>query len=151
MKEIRTEIEIEASPEYVWGMLTDFNEYPKWNLLIHSTGRDIKLGAQVEAPIGFYDVSTMPVPMKVIEVLPNRMLRLRRQFLFSGLFDREYIFTIEAISSNRVRLIQQKISSGLLAPLLAHRGNDESRNGLEQLSQTIKILAEQQRFSSAFG
>ncbi len=30
MKQIHTEIEIDATPEEVWGVLTDFGRYPEW-------------------------------------------------------------------------------------------------------------------------
>ena len=152
MREIRTEIDIDASPEYVWGMLTDFNKYPKWNPLIQSISGPLKMGAQVEAQIGLYDFDAVIVPMTVMDVTPNSLLRLRRQFVVPKLFDTDYIFTIEPISPNRVRLIQQEIFSGLFAPLLARRGRDaETKHGLEALSQTVKVLAEHGRFSQAFG
>jgi hypothetical protein len=151
VREIRTEIEIDASPEYVWGMLIDFNKYPRWNPLIHSISGNIKPGARVEAQIGLYDFAAMTVPMKVIEVSPNRALRLRQKFLLPALFDIEYVFTIEPISPNQVRLIQQEIFSGLLAPFLAHGEDAETKHGLEALSQTVKVLAEHGRFSKAFG
>jgi uncharacterized protein YndB with AHSA1/START domain len=31
MKELHSEIEIDASAELVWGVLTDFASYPEWN------------------------------------------------------------------------------------------------------------------------
>ena len=33
MKELRSEIEIEAPTERVWGVLTDFAAYPEWSPL----------------------------------------------------------------------------------------------------------------------
>ena len=34
MKELHSEIEIDASAERVWGILTDFASYPEWNPFI---------------------------------------------------------------------------------------------------------------------
>jgi uncharacterized protein YndB with AHSA1/START domain len=34
MKELHTEIEIDASAERVWDILTDFASYPQWNPFI---------------------------------------------------------------------------------------------------------------------
>ena len=40
MKELRTEIVIQASPENVWKILTDLENYPRWNPFIrHAIGK----------------------------------------------------------------------------------------------------------------
>jgi uncharacterized protein YndB with AHSA1/START domain len=36
MKELHSEIEIDASAERVWAILTDFASYPRWNPFIRS-------------------------------------------------------------------------------------------------------------------
>ena len=38
MKELYSEIEIAASAERVWRLLTDFASYPRWNPFIRSIG-----------------------------------------------------------------------------------------------------------------
>jgi uncharacterized protein YndB with AHSA1/START domain len=34
MKELRTEIEIQATPDKVWQVLTSLDKYPEWNPLV---------------------------------------------------------------------------------------------------------------------
>lgn len=42
MKELFTEIEIKATPESVWQLLTDFEKYPEWNPFIRRASEDRK-------------------------------------------------------------------------------------------------------------
>jgi uncharacterized protein YndB with AHSA1/START domain len=43
MKEIRSEIEIQASPEKVWKILTDLDKYQEWNPFLHHAGGKTEL------------------------------------------------------------------------------------------------------------
>ena len=43
-KEIKTEILINATPEKVWTILTNFDNYPNWNPFIKSIKGEVKVG-----------------------------------------------------------------------------------------------------------
>ena len=45
MKELRSEIEIQASAERVWQLLTDFPSFPQWNPFIRKATGNIRVGA----------------------------------------------------------------------------------------------------------
>ena len=51
MKELHTEIEIDASPEDVWRVLTDFDKYPEWNSFIKSASGEITVGEKLQVYI----------------------------------------------------------------------------------------------------
>ena len=42
--EIKTEILINAIPEKIWAILTDFDQYPSWNLFITYVRGTVKTG-----------------------------------------------------------------------------------------------------------
>ena len=44
MKRIETEILIEADPEKVWSILTDFENHPKWNPFIKAITGEKEIG-----------------------------------------------------------------------------------------------------------
>jgi len=48
MKELRTEIEIQASPEKVWQILMDFDKWPEWNPFIHTVVGKPETGEKVD-------------------------------------------------------------------------------------------------------
>ncbi|MFQ5793715.1 MAG: SRPBCC family protein [Candidatus Bipolaricaulia bacterium] len=46
MKEIQTEVEIDASAERVWQLLTDFAAFPEWNPFIRRASGKVKTGTR---------------------------------------------------------------------------------------------------------
>jgi uncharacterized protein YndB with AHSA1/START domain len=73
MKELRTEIEIQASPEKVWQILTDLDKYSEWNPYIHHAIGKALLGEKVD--ITFLSGSKdMILHCTVVEAQPNRKL-----------------------------------------------------------------------------
>jgi uncharacterized membrane protein len=48
MKEVSTEIEIEAAAERVWEVLTDFAKFPRWNSFIKQLSGEARTGAKLE-------------------------------------------------------------------------------------------------------
>ncbi len=51
MKELRTQIEIQASPEKVWQILTDLDKYPEWNPFIHHAVGKAQVGDAVDITV----------------------------------------------------------------------------------------------------
>jgi hypothetical protein len=63
MKEIRTAIEIHATADGVWRVLTEFTAYPEWNPLIHRVNADMKVGSRLNGyvqPAGGKEMSSCP-------------------------------------------------------------------------------------------
>lgn len=51
MKQYHTSIEIHASVQKVWTILTDFSDYPNWNPLVSALTGDIKEGGVIKTTI----------------------------------------------------------------------------------------------------
>jgi len=143
MKELRTEIEIQASDERVWQLLTDFVSFPQWNPFIRRAKGEAKVGARLEVHIQPSGASGMTFKPTVLKAEPNRELRWLGRLLMPGLFDGEHIFTIETLGANRVRFTQREVFTGILVPLLARRLDTDTRRGFEEMNQALKSRAEQ--------
>jgi hypothetical protein len=142
MKQLYTEIEIDAPAKRVWGALTDFASYPQWNPFIrHIRGRlapGERLQARLEPPGG----RAMTFKPKVLTAEPNRELRWLGHLLAPGVFDGEHSFTIEPLEENRVRFVQRETFKGQLVPLFARSLETNTQRGFEEMNHALKGRAE---------
>ncbi len=143
MKELRTEIEINATAERVWQVLTDFASFPEWNPFIRRASGEARPGARLEVFIQPTGANGMTFRPTVLRAEQNRELRWLGRLLIPGLFDGEHIFTIESLGENQVRFVQQEKFRGLLVPLMARGLDRDTRRGFEEMNQAIKERAEQ--------
>ena len=85
MKELRTEIEIHATPEKVWRVISELDKYPEWNPFIHHAIGKTKIGEKVD--ITFKTGSKeMILHCVVIKSEPNRELRWKYHVGLNALF-----------------------------------------------------------------
>jgi hypothetical protein len=142
MKELRTEIEIQASPGKVWEILTNLVNYPDWNPFIHHAIGAAKLGEKVD--ITFKSGSKdMTLHCTVVKSEPDRELCWKYHVMLPALWSGEHSFTIESIEANKVRFIDKEIFNGLLIPFQAKDIDTNSRRDFENMDKALKIRAEQ--------
>ncbi|MCA1992437.1 MAG: SRPBCC domain-containing protein [Coleofasciculus sp. S288] len=143
MKELHSEIEIQASDERVWKLLTDFASFPQWNPFIRKVSGEAKQGQRLKVRIQPSDGGGMTFQPIILKVEPNRELRWLGHFLLPGLFDGEHIFMIEPLGENRVRFVHREIFKGKLVPLFTSQLDKDTKRGFEEMNQALKIQAEQ--------
>ncbi|HLQ25146.1 MAG TPA: SRPBCC domain-containing protein [Acidiferrobacterales bacterium] len=143
MREIITTIDIAASPERVWRVLTDFASYPKWNPFIRGIHGNLEEGARLRVrmrlpPRGRARIFS-PIVLKAI---PAAELRWRGKLFMEGLFDGEHIFIIVPQGLEGARFIQRERFSGLLAPLLLLFIAGKTHKSFEAMNRALKKAAE---------
>lgn len=116
MKEIYTEIEINASASTVWGILTDFDKFPMWNPFMKKISGNLQEGASLEAFIQPPNSNGMTIKPKILEYQPGKKLRWLGILWIRKLFDGEHSWTTEKINENKTLFIQKERFSGLLVP-----------------------------------
>lgn len=145
MPTIKTAIDIAASPEMVWRVLTYFPDYPKWNpfvVSIHGSlapGQRLKIRAR--RPQGReYDFSPL-----IVKVIPASELRWRNRRFVDGVFDRELAFLIVPNGIKGVRFIQREHFSGFLAPLIMRFISEKTLKTFNMMNLALKRAAETKR------
>jgi hypothetical protein len=142
MKELHSQIEINASAEQVWGLLTDFSRLPEWNPFMQHAGGQVKQGEKIEVYLQLPSGPGMNIKPTLLTVEPNRELRWLGHMFVPGLFDGEHIFVIEPLAEDRVRFIQREKFRGVLSSLLLSMIGENTQRGFEAMNQSLKAEAE---------
>jgi hypothetical protein len=141
MKTESSTVEINASPEQVWEVLTDLPGHASWDPFITSISGALvpgqKLSVRIEPP-GGKPMSFRPTVTSVVE---NREMAWLGRLVLPGLFDGAHRFTLEATPSG-TKLQQSESFSGLLVglsrDLLGH-----TQQGFDRLNAALKQRVEQ--------
>src|SRR5919112_56637 len=142
MKQLHTQIKIDAPAKRVWEMLTDCASYPQWTAFIrHISGRPAP-GERLQARLAPPGGRAMTFKPKVLTAEPNRELRWLGRLLVPGVFDGEHSFTIQPLEENRVRFVQREAFKGLLVPLFARSLETNPQRGFEEMNRALKERAE---------
>ena len=141
-KELHTEIEIDAQPEDVWSILTDFGNYASWNPFIDRIVGNLAEGEKLEVHFAAPDAKVKIFRPKLLGVAVNRELRWLGRFLLPLLFDGEHFFRMEEAGEGRTRFVQGEIFRGLLVPLFWQYLDTNTRDGFEKMNRALKTKAE---------
>lgn len=142
MRRVQSEITIDAAPERVWAVLTDFAAHPGWNPFITQidglpqVGRKLTLRARSPRGRGMTFRSTVGA------VDPGRHLGLLGRLLVPGLFDTVHEFVLTPTADGRTHLLQSETFSGVLVALLG-KAVQQASTVAEQLNQALKTRVEQ--------
>jgi hypothetical protein len=142
VKEVWAETTIDAPPEVVWQILTDFSSYPAWNPFIRSIQGKPWVGTRLEVVMHPPGRESMTFKPMVIRVSKNHEIRWIGRMLIAGLFDGEHRFTIVP-NDGGIRFIQAEVFTGLLVPVLDLVGVlRTTRLGFLLMNRALKERAE---------
>jgi hypothetical protein len=142
MHEVRTAIEIEATPERVWSILLDFPSHSAWNPFVRSIKGIAKVGDRVTISVQPQGGRRMTFSPTVLTVIPNRELRWRGHFLLPGIFDGEHYFQIDPLAPARVSFIHGEKFSGILVAFAKSSLEGGTKAGFVAMNQALKTRAE---------
>jgi hypothetical protein len=138
---LHSEIEIDAPPERVWRVLTDFDAYPEWNPFIRSIEGDPEVGSRLRVRIEPPGSRGMTFKPTVQAAEPARELRWLGRLFVPGLMDGEHRLALEPLDGGRSRFIQSERFSGVLVGLLG-RMLAATEQGFKQMNEALKRRAE---------
>ncbi|HYF60142.1 MAG TPA: SRPBCC domain-containing protein [Burkholderiaceae bacterium] len=142
MHEIRTGIDIDATPARVWSVLTDFAAYPRWNPFVESIEGRPERGARLVVRIRPRGGRAMTFRPVLLVAEAEKELRWRGRFLVPGLFDGEHYLLIEPGPDGRTRLVHGERFSGVLVPLARSSLDEGTRGGFLDMNRALKARAE---------
>jgi hypothetical protein len=141
MKEIQTEITINASPEVIWKVLMDFDRYPDWNPFIKSISGEQKVGSRLTAflqPPGESGMTFKPV---VMEIKVNQEFRWLGKLWGGGFFNGEHHFILKETGKQSTQFIHGEKFTGILVGVLDGMLKN-TKKGFEAMNKALKEKAE---------
>jgi hypothetical protein len=140
--QLRTEIEIDATPERVWGVLSDFPRYHAWNPFITSVEGDLKVGNTLTIRLTPPESSESKFRPRLLVCDAPHELRWRGHLFVPGLLDGEHFFRVEELPGGRTRFVHGEDFSGLLLRFLYKQLNQVAR-GFVYMNEALKKRVEQ--------
>ncbi len=118
--EIHTEIEINASPETVWQVLSDFASYPAWNPVITRINGTPTVGEKISFTIQAAPFVQIPIPLCEILVASGRELRWKGPALplIDQVLSGEHYFIVQEAGPKKVRFVHGESFTGYVASVL---------------------------------
>jgi hypothetical protein len=141
-RRVETSIEIDAAPERVWALLTDFAGMPDWNPFIRSISGPLAKGSRLSVEVALPGKGGMRFKPVVLVTNPERELRWLARLVVPGVFDGEHYFLLEPAGEGRTRFIHGEAFSGLLVALLG-RTISAAEAGYQAMNVALKRRAEQ--------
>jgi hypothetical protein len=142
-KQLHADVEIEATPDRIWSVLTDFAAYHDWNpFIVQATGQPVP-GTRLELQMRLSGRRPTTIRPEVLEADPARRLRWLGRLLLPGLFDGEHTFAIQPAGPGRTRLTQHEEFRGLLAPLVLKMIAKPTLASFHQMNQALRTRVEQ--------
>jgi hypothetical protein len=140
MRVLETSVEINASPEQVWAVLTDFDAYPEWNPFVTSIAGVAQPGARLV-------VRLQPPGGRAITMRPRvRSADHGRRFAWlghlgvPGLFDGAHEFLLDGRDGTTM-FTQRETFRGALVPFTG-RVLARTELGFEAMNAALKDRAE---------
>lgn len=143
MREVRTQVTIDAPVERVFQILTDIERYHDWNPLIVLARGRVEPGEKLDISIRLPGKPDMPYVVQILRIVPDREFVWIGRMKMKGILDGMHFFELSPEGANRVRVVQREEFRGLLVPLVWKSFLDtRMRKGFEAVNRNLKELAE---------
>jgi len=142
MTQIDNTIEIRASADRVWSVLTDFGGFSQWNpLFVNIEGR-AKRGSKLSVTVDRLDSKVVKFRPVIRHFEQDRELTWAGPLLMRRLIDVEQSFHIQPLETGKVSLRTSAQFRGLLVRSAWHTIQDNTRAGFALMNSRIQRVVE---------
>lgn len=142
MLEIRTHIDIAASASLVWGILTDFGSYRRWNPFILSIVGQAQVGNSIQITQHVAVVGAETISSELTHVREPRELRWLGRWAIPGAYSAERRFGIESLPGGGVRLHHSELYRGIVVLFARRRLRQVVEPAFSAMNLALKRRAE---------
>jgi hypothetical protein len=138
MHELHEDIEIAASPQQIWDVLTDFSAYGRWNPFIRQVYGDLHEGTYLEVSVRPPGARRARLRPRVLVADAPHELCWRAHLLIPEVLEVEQRFLLGPASNGEVHFEQNLRVSGLMTPLLRSRVDRNVCRGIREMNAALK-------------
>lgn len=139
MREIRTEIEIDAAPERVWEVLADLDSYAEWNPHVTSGRGELRAGESIEITVDRIGDKPRTMTVRVSAVDPPRRLQWIGTVGSKWLFEGRHTFDLHSLDDGHSRVVNHEQVSGLLTSFVL---SEDPERDYERMNRALKERVE---------
>jgi hypothetical protein len=140
--QISTSITINANPQQVWSVLTNFSNYPTWNPFIQNINGVLQEGKIITATMHQPNSKPMTFKPKLLKEDANKKLIWLGHLFIKGIFDGEHRFELKDNNNGTTTFVQSEKFSGILVPLLKKMILQKTVKGFEMMNAALKVECE---------
>ncbi len=140
--ELHTEIDIDATPEVVWEVLTDLDRYSDWNPFIASSVGKPEVGETLINSLRTPGGKVMTFKPTVTIVEPAKTFEWFGRFLLPGVFDGRHRFELHVLPNGRTRLVHSEQLKGVIVRVLRKSLDTKTRQSFVDMNKALKTRAE---------
>lgn len=142
MKNIETEIMINASIKKVWEILMDFREYPQWNPFILKIEESSKKDDGLSILVKTGKNKSMEFQPTILKREVEKELRWLGHLYVNGLFDGEHYFLLKSEGDEKTKFTHGENFSGILSSIILKTIREDSIKGFQSMNLALKERAE---------
>jgi hypothetical protein len=138
---LETQIDITASPDTVWGILTDLEAYSDWNPFIVSAEGTVTVGERLTNRMQTPGGKAMTFKPTVTVADPEQKFEWLGRLGMPGIFDGRHSFELEATETG-TRVVHSEHFNGVLVRFMRKMVDNGTRQGFEEMNAALKTRAE---------
>ena len=141
-KSVYSSIIINATPNNVWNILMNFDQYPAWNPFITSISGNPTIGSTIAATICPPGQKPMQFKPTVLQNQKNTEFRWKGTLGIPYIFDGEHVFQLQDNNNGTTTLHHFEYFRGVLVPLFKKMLEQNTQQGFEAMNLALKQQVE---------
>lgn len=142
MREIRTEIDINAPAAKVWQTLMDFNGWANWNPIVNAANGNAAKGSKLDITMKGDNGKDGPKYQATITQFENsKLFRWRAKMMGGIMMTNDKVFELESTPAG-THLVHKELFSGIMPGLMWGKLNKFVPAMLDSMNSALKDLTE---------
>jgi hypothetical protein len=141
MKKVEASIDIAASPERVWSVVSDLGSFSSWNPFMTRASGQLREGSRLELRLEPPGGRAMTFKPRVLRVQPEQEVRWLGRLLLPGLFDGEHSLLISPNAAGGSTFTQSEKFSGIIT-WFTGKLFERTHSGFEAMNLALKERCE---------